>query len=35
MWAVPYRWGSMVISYKKSKFQQYKLAPIQDWEDLW
>ncbi|WZZ80309.1 hypothetical protein YC2023_100881 [Brassica napus] len=29
MWAVPYRWGSMVISYKKSKFQQYKLAPIQ------
>ncbi|CAF1967149.1 hypothetical protein HID58_075115 [Brassica napus] len=34
-WAVPYRWGSMVIAYKKSKFQQYKLAPIQDWEDLW
>ncbi|KAJ0237008.1 hypothetical protein HA466_0252830 [Hirschfeldia incana] len=34
-WAVPYRWGSMVIAYKKSKFQQYKMAPIQDWEDLW
>ncbi|CAA7061240.1 unnamed protein product [Microthlaspi erraticum] len=34
-WAVPYRWGSMVIAYKKSKFQQYKLAPIEDWEDLW
>lgn len=34
-WAVPYRWGSMVIAYKKSKFQQYKLPPIQDWEDLW
>ncbi|CAH8311446.1 unnamed protein product [Eruca vesicaria subsp. sativa] len=35
MWAVPYRWGTMVIAYKKSKFQQYKLAPVQDWEDLW
>ncbi|ESQ33686.1 hypothetical protein EUTSA_v10007328mg [Eutrema salsugineum] len=34
-WAVPYRWGTMVIAYKKSKFQQYKLAPIEDWEDLW
>ncbi|VVB00251.1 unnamed protein product [Arabis nemorensis] len=34
-WAVPYRWGSMVIAYKKSKFQQYKLAPIEDWADLW
>ncbi|CAN8290503.1 unnamed protein product [Cochlearia groenlandica] len=34
-WAVPYRWGSMVIAYKKSKFQQYKLAPIEDWKDLW
>lgn len=29
MWAVPYRWGSMVIAYKKSKFRKYKLAPIE------
>ncbi|CAH8254441.1 unnamed protein product [Arabidopsis lyrata] len=34
-WAVPYRWGTMVIAYKKSKFQNYKLAPIEDWADLW
>jgi spermidine/putrescine-binding protein len=25
----------MVIAYKKSKFQNYKLAPIEDWADLW
>ncbi|XP_010478890.1 PREDICTED: uncharacterized protein LOC104757797 [Camelina sativa] len=35
MWAVPYRWGTIVIAYKKSKFQNYKLAPIEDWDDLW
>ncbi|XP_059663045.1 uncharacterized protein LOC132308820 isoform X2 [Cornus florida] len=35
IWAAPYRWGSMVIAYKKSKFQKYNLAPIEDWADLW
>ncbi|XP_043695507.1 uncharacterized protein LOC122646094 isoform X2 [Telopea speciosissima] len=35
IWAVPYRWGSMVIAYKKSKFQKHNLAPIEDWRDLW
>ncbi|KAL4564973.1 hypothetical protein LXL04_029052 [Taraxacum kok-saghyz] len=35
IWAVPYRWGSMVIAYRKSKFQQHNLAPIEDWGDLW
>ncbi|KAF3449248.1 hypothetical protein FNV43_RR09976 [Rhamnella rubrinervis] len=35
VWAAPYRWGCMVIAYKKSKFQQYRLAPIEDWADLW
>ncbi|KAH9603530.1 hypothetical protein KSS87_006277 [Heliosperma pusillum] len=34
-WAVPYRWGSMVIAYKKSKFDKLGLAPIEDWKDLW
>ncbi|XP_071917530.1 uncharacterized protein [Coffea arabica] len=28
IWAVPYRWGSLVIAYKKSKFLKHKLAPI-------
>ncbi|TXG54584.1 hypothetical protein EZV62_019840 [Acer yangbiense] len=35
IWAAPYRWGCMVIAYKKSKFQTYKLDPIEDWTDLW
>ncbi|KAK9144122.1 hypothetical protein Sjap_004025 [Stephania japonica] len=35
IWAAPYRWGSMVIAYKKNKFQKYNLATIEDWADLW
>ncbi|KAK9120365.1 hypothetical protein Syun_017982 [Stephania yunnanensis] len=35
IWAAPYRWGSMVIAYKKNKFQKHNLAPIEDWADLW
>ncbi|KAL9230744.1 hypothetical protein vseg_006056 [Gypsophila vaccaria] len=35
MWAVPYRWGSMVIAYKKSKFDKLGIAPIEDWKDVW
>ncbi|XP_065879226.1 uncharacterized protein [Euphorbia lathyris] len=35
IWAAPYRWGCMVIAYKKSKFQKNKLPPIEDWADLW
>lgn len=35
IWAAPYRWGCMVIAYKKSTFQRHKLAPIEDWADLW
>jgi len=35
VWGVPYRWGTMVIAYKKNKFKRHNLKPIQDWEDLW
>ncbi|CAJ2636031.1 unnamed protein product [Trifolium pratense] len=35
IWAAPYRWGSMVIAYKTNNFQKHKLAPIEDWADLW
>ncbi|XP_021286443.1 uncharacterized protein LOC110418131 [Herrania umbratica] len=35
IWAAPYRWGTMVIAYKNTKFQKHKLPPIQDWADLW
>ncbi|KAK4401065.1 Spermidine/putrescine-binding periplasmic protein 1 [Sesamum angolense] len=29
IWAVPYRWGSMVIAYNRKEFQKHKLAPVQ------
>ncbi|CAA0821376.1 putrescine-binding periplasmic protein-related [Striga hermonthica] len=35
IYAVPYRWGSMVIAYNKKEFQKHKLAPVEDWSDLW
>ncbi|KAJ3680731.1 hypothetical protein LUZ60_017009 [Juncus effusus] len=35
IWAAPYRFGTMVIAYKKSKFKKHNLRPIEDWEDLW
>uniref|UniRef100_A0A0E0KUS0 Uncharacterized protein n=1 Tax=Oryza punctata TaxID=4537 RepID=A0A0E0KUS0_ORYPU len=35
IWAVPYRWGTVVIAYKKNKFKRHNLEPIQDWGDLW
>ncbi|EEC77931.1 uncharacterized protein [Oryza sativa Japonica Group] len=35
IWAVPYRWGTVVIAYKKNKFKRHNLKPIQDWGDLW
>ncbi|MQL87652.1 hypothetical protein Taro_020197 [Colocasia esculenta] len=35
IWAAPYRWGCMVIAYKKSKLKKHNLAPIEDWKDLW
>ncbi|XP_031394532.1 uncharacterized protein LOC116205961 isoform X1 [Punica granatum] len=35
IWAAPYRWGTMVIAYKKSKFKELHLDPIEDWADLW
>ncbi|KAM5551170.1 hypothetical protein ABKV19_026146 [Rosa sericea] len=35
IWAAPYRWGCMVIAYKKTKFRKHNLAPISDWADLW
>ncbi|KAK1307301.1 hypothetical protein QJS10_CPA10g01294 [Acorus calamus] len=35
IWGAPYRWGCMVIAYKKNKFKRHNLAPIEDWGDLW
>lgn len=29
IWAAPYRWGTMVIAYKKSKFKKHDLKPIE------
>eukprot|EP00249_Psilotum_nudum_P022459 c28523_g1_i1 orf=126-2333(+) len=35
IWGVPYRWGSMVIAYKKDKLAKNNASPIKDWIDLW
>ncbi|XP_004294896.1 PREDICTED: uncharacterized protein LOC101297520 [Fragaria vesca subsp. vesca] len=35
IWAAPYRWGCIVIAYKKTKFRKHNVAPITDWADLW
>ncbi|KAL5214656.1 hypothetical protein ABZP36_003808 [Zizania latifolia] len=35
IWGVPYRWGTVVIAYKRNEFKRHNLKPIQDWEDLW
>ncbi|KAH6774322.1 putrescine-binding periplasmic protein-like protein [Perilla frutescens var. frutescens] len=35
IWAVPYRWGSMVIAFNNKEFKRRKLAPVEDWSDLW
>ncbi|RAL53162.1 hypothetical protein DM860_006834 [Cuscuta australis] len=35
IWSAPFRWGSVVIVYKKREFRKRNLAPINDWDDLW
>ncbi|KAL1569270.1 putrescine-binding periplasmic protein PotF [Salvia divinorum] len=35
IWAMPYRWGSIVIAYNNKEFKRHKLAPVKDWSDLW
>ncbi|XP_072956207.1 uncharacterized protein [Typha angustifolia] len=35
IWGAPYRWGTMVIAYRKNKFRKHNLKPIEDWDDLW
>nr|GLL48769.1 uncharacterized protein LOC109153154 [Ipomoea trifida] len=35
IWSAPFRWGSIVIAYKKREFRKRNLAPIKDWDDLW
>ncbi|BAY45334.1 extracellular solute-binding protein [Scytonema sp. HK-05] len=34
VWAVPYRWGSTVMIYRRDKFQELGWTP-KDWSDLW
>jgi len=35
IWAVPYRFGTTVLAYRKDIFQQRNLQPPTDWSDLW
>lgn len=34
IWGAPYRWGSVVIAYRKDKLQKLGWTPT-DWSDLW
>ncbi|MBW4633742.1 MAG: extracellular solute-binding protein [Iphinoe sp. HA4291-MV1] len=34
VWAVPFRWGSTVMIYRRDKFQELGWTP-RDWSDLW
>ncbi|KYC38224.1 polyamine ABC transporter substrate-binding protein [Scytonema hofmannii PCC 7110] len=34
VWAIPYRWGTTVIVYRRDKFQELGWTPS-DWSDLW
>ncbi|HEY9696618.1 MAG TPA: extracellular solute-binding protein [Trichocoleus sp.] len=33
-WAAPYRWGTLMIAYRRDAFQKLGWTP-QDWKDLW
>ncbi|KAG6543404.1 hypothetical protein Mapa_015320 [Marchantia paleacea] len=35
VWAVPYRWGKVVIAFNRQKLQQHGIPMIEDWDDLW
>ncbi len=35
IWAIPYRWGSTVIAYRKDLLEKEKINLPTDWEDLW
>lgn len=35
IWGVPYRWGSMVIAFRKDKLSKNNIPGIEDWKDLW
>ncbi len=35
VWGAPYRWGSVVLIYRRDKFQQAGIPAPTDWSDLW
>ncbi len=35
IWALPFRWGSTILVYRRDIFEQRALAPPSDWHDLW
>ena len=35
IWAAPYRWGSLMIAYRRDRFEEEGWAPPTDWNDLW
>jgi putative spermidine/putrescine transport system substrate-binding protein len=35
LWGMPYRWGTMLIVYRRDLLAQNKIKPPADWADLW
>jgi putative spermidine/putrescine transport system substrate-binding protein len=35
IWGIPYRWGTMLIIYRRDRLQRAKIKPPADWADLW
>lgn len=35
IWAAPYRWGTLMIAYRRDRFNANGWQPPTDWEDLW
>jgi putative spermidine/putrescine transport system substrate-binding protein len=35
LWAAPYRWGSLMIAYRRDRFEERGIPMPTDWRDLW
>jgi putative spermidine/putrescine transport system substrate-binding protein len=35
LWAAPYRWGTLMIAYRRDRFEEHGIPAPTDWRDLW